>query len=197
MTFAQKRSPSEQLELAGRARAGDRDAFADLVLSQSGLVRRLALSFAKEAAHLELDDLIQEGYLAVIDAARCFDQARGFLFSTYAGDCVRRRLSRFTKSRWIRPISHQEPTQYLGHETPLEGAPDEEPLNVAELLAELLQLLPPLHRYIVRKRHGLDGDERPIKQIVQSLGINLSREREIYQKARDGLMEAVSIGKKS
>jgi RNA polymerase sigma factor (sigma-70 family) len=180
-------SPEEQLQLARRAQAGDRGAFASLIMSQGGLVKQIALSYAKQAGHVELDDLIQEGHIAVIDAARWFDPNRGYRFSTYAGDCVRRRLFRWVRARTIMPICPQEPIVKRGCEPPLEGVPDTETPDAGQMVSELLRLLPPLHRHIVAKRHGLDGDERTIKQITNSLGIDPPRERDLYQKAYRGL----------
>jgi RNA polymerase sigma factor (sigma-70 family) len=187
MSYIQSPTPDEQLQLARRAKAGDRDAFASLVVSQGGLVKQIALSYAKQTTYVELDDLIQEGYIAVIDAAHWFDPDRGYRFSTYAGDCVRRRLFRWAQLRNIAPICAQEPIVTRGADPPLESVPVAEAPDVSEIVSELLRLLPPLHRCIVTKRHGLDGDERTVKQITQSLGIDLLRERDLYQKACRGL----------
>jgi RNA polymerase sigma factor (sigma-70 family) len=187
MTLTTTPSPEEQLQLARRAKAGDRGAFASLIVSQSGLVKQIALSYAKQAVHVELDDLIQEGHIAVIDAARWFDPNRGYRFTTYAGDCIRRRLLRWSQTRTVMPICAQEPIVKRGCEPPLDGVPDAESPDAGQIISELLRLLPPLHRYVVAKRHGLDGDERTIKQVAKSLGIDLPRERDLYQKAFQGM----------
>ena len=69
--------PSNE-ELALRIQAGDKNA-AELLLSQNeGYVTELALK------HSELEDLKQEGTVALLEAAKRFDPARGTKLLTYA-----------------------------------------------------------------------------------------------------------------
>jgi RNA polymerase sigma factor (sigma-70 family) len=57
---------------------------------------------------LKLDDLIQEGYIGIMDAAERFDPERGFRFSTYGSYWVRQRILRSISesSRIIRLPEH-------------------------------------------------------------------------------------------
>lgn len=75
-------SPEEEVELAQRIRKGD-------VLALERLCRgnlRFVVSVSKQYQHLglPLGDLINEGNLGLIKAARKFDETRGFRFISYA-----------------------------------------------------------------------------------------------------------------
>ena len=73
----------EELTLIERwQRNGDRRAVDRLVAAFQRLVWKCARQFARHGQ--SLDDLVQEGNLALLEAARRFDVARGVRFSTYA-----------------------------------------------------------------------------------------------------------------
>lgn len=72
----------EEVELAKRIKDGDEKAL--MILVQSNL--RFVVSVAKQYQNqgLSLSDLINEGNLGLIKAAKCFDETRGFKFISYA-----------------------------------------------------------------------------------------------------------------
>ncbi len=73
---------SQEIELAGRIRAGDQEALE--ILTKSNL--RFVVSVAKQYQNqgLSLGDLINEGNLGLLKAATRFDESRGFKFISYA-----------------------------------------------------------------------------------------------------------------
>jgi len=83
---------AEERRLSGLARAGDPVAYRQLV--QSNL--RLAVSLARKATGygVPLLDLIQEGNVGLMRAARLFDPGRGVRFSTYATWWIRQAIGR-------------------------------------------------------------------------------------------------------
>jgi RNA polymerase sigma-B factor len=65
---------------------GDEDALEALVSEYLGLVRRIARRFA--VPDDEVDDLVQEGVVGLLKAARRFDPGRGVSFQAYASALV-------------------------------------------------------------------------------------------------------------
>lgn len=82
--------PDEEAELARRTREGDPAALEKLVKSNL----RFVVSVAKKYQHhgLPFSDLIGEGNLALIRAARKFDETKGFKFITFAVWMIRQAM---------------------------------------------------------------------------------------------------------
>ena len=84
LTHAQER------ELAQRCAAGDPEAIRTMVCSNLRLVVSVAREYAGRG--VPLLDLIQEGSIGLIIAARKFDHTLDFRFSTYASKWIRQRI---------------------------------------------------------------------------------------------------------
>lgn len=83
---------SEEIRLARRAQAGDRDARRKIIVSNL----RLVVSIAKKYLYygLPLQDLIEEGNLGLMKAVDRYDPERGCKFSTYATWWIRQAVTR-------------------------------------------------------------------------------------------------------
>ena len=95
-------SLEEETELATRIQAGDEEAFKQLVEANLRFVVSVAKQY--QGRGLELPDLINEGNLGLMKAARRFDPTRGFKFISYAVWWVRQQIIQaiYDQSRMVR-----------------------------------------------------------------------------------------------
>ena len=86
---------NEQLVIRIKAGENVAENMEALCLQVKGFIRGIALRYQGQA---ELDDLEQEGYLALYDAVDGYDPASGFLFLTYARHWIRQRMVRYIQN---------------------------------------------------------------------------------------------------
>ena len=96
----------EEIELAKRIENGDESALNQMIRSNLRLVVSVATKY--QGYNVPLEDLIQEGNLGLIKAAKKFDYRKNFKFSTYAIWWIRQGVMRSLDnySRAIRLPSH-------------------------------------------------------------------------------------------
>ena len=85
-------TPEEERELAKRCAQGDESAIRQMVNSNLRLVVSIAREYAGRG--VALMDLIQEGSIGLLVAARKFDYTKDYRFSTYATKWIRQGVTR-------------------------------------------------------------------------------------------------------
>ena len=99
----------DELELSKQIQQGNNNAFQKLVNSNLRLVVRIAGSY--NIPDVPVMDIIQEGNLGLMQAAKKFDYRKNVRFCVYAGLWIRRFMSRYisSKRRMIRlPLQKEE-----------------------------------------------------------------------------------------
>ena len=87
-------SADEELRLARQARAGSGASFERLLKAHLRLVLTVARDFGSYG--LPLDELVSEGLLGLVEAARRFDPERGVRLAAYAAWWIRAYIRRYT-----------------------------------------------------------------------------------------------------
>ncbi|MCM1984437.1 sigma-70 family RNA polymerase sigma factor [Lyngbya confervoides] len=165
-----------------------------LYKANRGLIVAIALEYRTQA---DLDDLIQEGFLGLMKAARRFDPTKGHKFSTYAFWWIRDAIQVAAKSNFLSEENRNEnqsfdnlgdrggdplELQAQGHTCP--------PIKVEspeiQHLRQQFGFLSEYEQQLLRYRFGLDGEpEWTLKEIGHEFNIS-------HETARRHLLRTIS-----
>ena len=95
--------------LIKRAQEGDDKAFDEVIMSNMGLVKKLALKFIDRG--VDFDDLVQIGAMGMIKAVRSFDFSFECVFSTYAVPLIIGEIRRYLRDDGLIKVSRQTKRQ--------------------------------------------------------------------------------------
>lgn len=85
----------------------------EVVKRNVGLVKSIALEFTNSGE--ELDDLVQAGYIGILNAVANFDLSRNVRFSTYASHLIRGEIRHYIRDKhapvhipqWVQAMNHR------------------------------------------------------------------------------------------
>lgn len=108
-------SAEEEIQLSKRAKQGDHAAFDRLIAAHFRLV--VAIAHELRSYGLPLEELVAEGMLGLVEAARRFDDDRGVRLAVYAAWWIRAYMRRYTLSnrRIVRPPSTRHGRKLLAN----------------------------------------------------------------------------------
>lgn len=160
---------------------------------------RLVVSVAKRyRGRMPLQDLIQEGNLGLVRAVARFDYTRGFRFSTFGtGEiqgAISHALARQNGINRIPPLSLEAPAGNDREDSLRDSIPNPAAVNplaaaleaiTEEAVLDILGMLPPQEREVMRLRFGLGDDDirRSYRDIGQMLGVGKERIKQIETQA--------------
>ena len=200
-------TPEQERELAMGCARGDTDAIRTMVNANLRLVVSIAKKYAGRG--VPLLDLIQEGSIGLLTAAKKFDYTLNYRFSTYATDWIRQGVTRciLNHSELIRVPLHtgEQIRKVLGERAALQQElgrmPTDEELALRTGLPEkklqkLLQLLPE----ICSLDAPAGGEDSSLQQMLENLLAPQPHEELVRQELKEtltGLLEALDARQQS
>ena len=178
-------------ELVLSAKIGDRQAMNELVERNEGFVRKIAYEiyrFCRETYKLtetDVDDLVQEGLLAVVNAVSKYDPESGNAFTTYAGTAARNAIldsleRRKSIVRNEKQLSDNEPSDilWLDSSDPYRSTPERIVLKketLEQLKAAINSLSDRNKAYILYRMGFEDGKAHSLKETAEHFGLTEGR----------------------
>jgi RNA polymerase primary sigma factor len=173
----------------------------DLVTKNMGYVVTLARQYKSEI--LSTDDLISEGTIGIIKAARKYDPSRGKPFVTYAAPYIRRSIEEA-----IRRVTGETPVLSTDESLPVgsnnnftllniledKDAPkadqELEQRTISDDLADAIDVLNEREQAVIKAFFGIGTERQTMAEIGDSLGLKRERIRQIRDKALRKLHKA-------
>ncbi|MCY2974128.1 MAG: sigma-70 family RNA polymerase sigma factor [Planctomycetota bacterium] len=173
------------------------DWYRDLIVKSN---MRLVISIVKKFVNPNnvFDDLLSDGIVGLMRAIDKFDYDRGFRFSTYATQVVRRNAYRIVMQKQKERLKVTTSIQESGID--VSDAKTESSISIQrwdELRGKLGIMLDHLDRrekFIVRARFSLGGHRnvQTLQRLADKLGVSKERVRQLEKRALDKLRGMVS-----
>ena len=157
----------------------------DLILENQALIKYIIKNMRLEH---NFDEYFSIGQIGLINAAKTFDESKGFKFSTYAGRCIEQEILKQINYEHTNKRKHNY--FYISLDTILKGGNKSTPLyeiidsgtNIERdlikkekinLLNTIIAILEPKDRFMLEHYFGLLGKEKMTqKKIAEILGVN-------------------------
>ena len=181
------------MELVRKAKEGDEEAFAALCRTYKNMIYKIIYTFDLDSGDytMDLDDLYQEGCLALYDAVFTYEEERNVLFSTFAYIVIRSRIRSYIRRQ--RRIVYENMYSLDLHSHESELCVREDPVTYHKELCfqqdlnKFFSELPKLDKQILVLR----GDDCSYKEIAQRLDMSVKMVDNRLMKLRKRLKEEV------
>lgn len=203
----QKLNDCEERELSERIKCGDEKALEDFAKANLKFVISIANKYKNMG--VDIEDLISEGNMALIKAARNFDAGRGVRFVSYASPYIIKSIEHAIKEQsdllWRNDkcgnMSKRNVRQALSADAPLGGRENMNLLGIIENInspcadahlidantsSEMKNILKSLNereRSVLTLFFGIDCEKLNLAQIGDKMGLKRERVRQIRNKA--------------
>lgn len=167
----------QEVELAQRIREGDQQALNKLTTANLRFVVSVAKQYQNQG--LKLPDLINEGNVGLVKAAKRFDETRGFKFISYAVWWIRQSI--------LQALAEQSRVVRL----PLNKIGSINKINKAYSHLEQVNQRPPTADEIAKE---LDLSEYVVKQSLRNSGRHLSMDAPLKDGETSSLYDVVKSG---
>lgn len=167
----------EEVELAQRIREGDQQALNKLTTANLRFVVSVAKQYQNQG--LKLPDLINEGNVGLVKAAKRFDETRGFKFISYAVWWIRQSI--------LQALAEQSRVVRL----PLNKIGSINKINKAYSHLEQIMERPPTAEEIAKE---LDLSEYVVQQSLRNSGKHLSMDAPLKEGETSSLYDVVKSG---
>jgi RNA polymerase sigma factor (sigma-70 family) len=163
------------------AQAGCKDCMSAMLHENNGLI--YAVLRAQVYGETDLGDLVQEGWIGLWRAIKCYDPERGVRFSTFAWLVIRNRIWKAV-ARASRLERWQETGGPYTDATGVQLKIGWEDTQIHEALEEGLEELRERERWVLSLRYGWDGcPPRTFAEISETLGLTRQRMHQIHNEA--------------
>lgn len=183
-------------------------AISELISKNQGYVIKIASQYKKQG--LDMDDLISEGNIGMLKAARKFDESQGARFVSFAAPYIREEIEKAVKQqgglfRVPRDADNKalekKRSQPLSIDAPVGGSPElslgrvipdkesqdpEKELQKDILEKELKSIvvgLPAREQHVIQRYYGIGVDTLSMAEIGQEMGLKRERVRQIRDHA--------------
>lgn len=149
-------------------------------MDNMGFVVSLAQEYHNKHRQVELDDLVSEGALAMLRAARKWDPERGVRFVNYAVRDIRKAMERLLPEDII--TTEALPEKLKAGKPHTDDAAEQGDMEASVFPA--LEFLNDREQYVITAYYGLDVDDRmTMAEIAQEMKLTRSRVRQIRKTA--------------
>lgn len=201
-------SDAEEAQLATRIQAGDRRALDKLMSHNLTFVVSVARQYKDRG--LDMEDLISEGNIGMLQAAKKFDGSQGKRFVTFAAPYIRAAIEKAIEQQAglyhvPRDVANtaleKKRSQPLSIDAPVGGSPElslgrvlpdadavdpEKELQkdiIEKELKSIVRKLPTREQHVIQRFYGIGVDPLSMAEIGQEMGLKRERVRQIRNQA--------------